>query len=91
MTTITFHVQRDPARPGRLEGVALGPDGRTIAYGRSGAFWFTEEYETAPYASDVVSREIHRFFCAPNRRWRPRTASIPDHLIAPVPEQPRLL
>ncbi len=88
MTTITFHVQRDPVRPGRLEAVAIGPDGRTIAYGRADAFWFTAEYETAPYTSDGVTRKIHRFFCSPNRRWRPRTASIPDHLIVPVPDQP---
>ena len=65
MTTITFHVQPDPHRPGRLEAVASGPDGRTIAYGNADAFWCTEEYETAPYASDVVMREIHRFFPVP--------------------------
>ena len=90
MTTITFHVQPDPHRPGRLEAVASGPDGRTIAYGNADAFWCTEEYETAAYASDVVMREIHRFFLSPNRRWRPRAADIPDHLIVPVPDQPRL-
>ena len=90
MTTITFHVQRDPARPGRLEAVAIGPDGRPIAYGNADAFWFTEEYETAPYASDVVIQEMNRFFLSPHRRWLPTVASIPDHLIVSVPEQPRL-
>lgn len=90
MTTITFHVQPDPQRPGRLEAVAIGPDDRVIAHGRADAFWFTEEYETAAYASDVVMREITRFFLSPNRRWRPTVANIPDHLLVPVPDQPRL-
>ena len=90
MTTITFHVQRDPDRPGRLEAVAIGPDDRVIAYGRADAFWFTEEYETAPYASDVVIAEITRFFLSPNRRWLPSVARVPDHLILPVPAQPRV-
>ena len=90
MTTITFHVRRDPDRPGRLEAVAIGPDGRTIAYGNADAFWFSEEYETAPYASDVVIQEMNRFFLSPHRRWLPRASRIPDHLIVPVPEQPHL-
>ena len=90
MTTITFHVQRDPERPGRLEAVAIGPDDRVIAYGSADAFWFTEEYGTAAYASDAVTAEIKRFFLSPNRRWLPIAARVPDHLILPVPEQPRL-
>ena len=90
MTTITFHVRRDPDRAGRLEAVAIGPDDRVIAYGRADAFWFTEEYGTAAYASDAVTAEINRFFLSPHRRWLPRVASLPDHLILPVPAQQRL-